>query len=708
VTHTFEQIVEQVRDFSSAALSELVDRALGHGLLVLNQQHRHTGDDEKLRVARPAVVKRFSDHIKSRFDGLLGSEASRQADSLESSTLSLMGKDLQDANIALEGMAKHARNCHINEYLRFAVRINARFYRVHFDETNNPLDPGNLAEIFRQAVNPVGLCSAALLDVYRQFNRHVFREIASILKEANEILARTGIKPSLENLGRTRESVAFRRSEPRASQDANTRAFRAEEITAEQQIDESPGLLSVLVDYLHEHNPNGLDAFTCKDASPTDNRTRVIGTRQLLKILVAERAKGQILKEFDRDPSGLRVTRQVTKLLTSESESGQRLLLDQQCSDVVSLTSLLFDAIRRDGVVPRGPKSLLGKAWLTVLQATLADPGLFDKGGHPIWVLLNELAAAGICWTHNDQLLDDRLYQRARTAVLELASDYNGNFAQIEKLAEDFISYKRQFLKERSGSSDHLLSSSEGKQRLQALNIYASRKIAERISDQTIPPLVRDLLENHYVKFLVKVLGRDGAGGDSWKSVMDTVDVLLWSVTPGKSPQDIERLNRINDRLITNLGSALKLADVEKTKRDEMLRQIRALQQDDILLASDARSKELAAGDEGLESDAAGLPEVPDHGPNFDRCLEDVRNLPIGMWLEFNVHGIEPIRCTLVSKIPSIDRYIFVNRQGIKVVEKSESGLARELADQSARLIDNGRLVERALDAVIADFRSLG
>lgn len=129
MTQLYNQIIQQVRDTAATTLAELADNALRHASLVLNQQHKFTGDDEKLIRERANVISRFTKQITFRFDKILDGGLHRHREGPDFSGLSLMETDVQDANIALEGMAVHARNTHTNELLRFAVRVNAQFFQ---------------------------------------------------------------------------------------------------------------------------------------------------------------------------------------------------------------------------------------------------------------------------------------------------------------------------------------------------------------------------------------------------------------------------------------------------------------------------------------------------------------------------------------------------------------------------------------------------
>ncbi len=75
------------------------------------------------------------------------------------------------------------------------------------------------------------------------------------------------------------------------------------------------------------------------------------------------------------------------------------------------------------------------------------------------------------------------------------------------------------------------------------------------------------------------------------------------------------------------------------------------------------------------------------------------------MWVEFSGEADLNTRCKLAAKINAIDKFIFVNQQGVKVVEKTKLGLARELKDLTVKIISDGLLFSRALESVIGNLR---
>lgn len=90
-----------------------------------------------------------------------------------------------------------------------------------------------------------------------------------------------------------------------------------------------------------------------------------------------------------------------------------------------------------------------------------------------------------------------------------------------------------------------------------------------------------------------------------------------------------------------------------------------------------------------------------------DPALLQVDSLHTGSWMEFTQDDQRKLRCKLAAIIKSTGRYIFVNRSGVKVLEKTRMTLALEFKNNTVLLLDNALLFDRALESVIGNLRRL-
>lgn len=85
--------------------------------------------------------------------------------------------------------------------------------------------------------------------------------------------------------------------------------------------------------------------------------------------------------------------------------------------------------------------------------------------------------------------------------------------------------------------------------------------------------------------------------------------------------------------------------------------------------------------------------------------LVQVDRFAQGSWFEVSEQGSAVFRCRLAAVIKKVDKYIFVNRNGMKVAEKTRIELAQALEQGVFTVLDDGMLFDRALESVIGDLR---
>ena len=90
-----------------------------------------------------------------------------------------------------------------------------------------------------------------------------------------------------------------------------------------------------------------------------------------------------------------------------------------------------------------------------------------------------------------------------------------------------------------------------------------------------------------------------------------------------------------------------------------------------------------------------------------DEARLQVDNLRVGSWVEFQEDEEHKLRCKLAAVIKPTGKYVFVNRTGMKVLEKTRMGLAVEFRRGAIRLLDDALLFDRALESVIGNLRRL-
>ncbi len=726
-----KKILNTIRDAMAASLSELVSEALSDAnMTIANEPAGKRSRDLNLMDERGTVLERFAVNIRTYFDALTGVVA-KEVNVMDYGSLSLVEEDDLEAIIAMEGMISHARNCDVSEYLSFTTRLDTLFYGTRIDESNNPMDPEQIGEAFKEAVRPLGMTATELLITYRKFNRGVFHNLEKVLTEANGILIENKILPDLDMAARSRaEQQNRRRARPRKI-DPTDRAF------ATDTADAAAGgqqLLSIMQKLMHripdagnagqsqsqgqgqgaalgQASANLVSSGAAQVGVMVGNqKLEVVANDQLLALLNKLQAAMTYEIVGDEETSSSEpqsLSKSVGNLLKQESSDDTLRAIDSQSSDIINLVTFLYEEIWNDKTVPIPVKELVGRTQITILKIALNDAGFFDLADHPARIFLNELATAGISWTGSEMLDQDPIYGKMQELVTSLVRDYVGDIAVVENLVQDFLSFKDEAARSHKEKEQQLLDEDERKNRLNEVEQYALHKIEERILDKGIASFAKNFLLTYFHKFVVQVVLREGPGGISWRPVMNTIDVLLWTVSTEKLEGDLQRFVKVNPRLLLNLGKALEVAGVEIKEAEDVLGKLRHVQEacfKKLLSTGEEDVKESSAGPEGEGSQASAVAPRANL-PSDDKHLQEVSKYPIGIWLEFQAQAEQTIRCTLAAKIDTIEKYVFVNGQGVKVIEKSRMGLARELKAGTVKVICEAPLIDRAMESVIAKLR---
>ncbi|GJM12434.1 MAG: hypothetical protein DHS20C12_08370 [Pseudohongiella sp.] len=721
-----KEILSTVRDAMAARLSGLVSEALSDANMVIaNEPAGKRSRDLNLLNERDAILERFATNMRAYFDGLTG-VVSKDVNVLDYGSLSLVEEDDLEAIIAMEGMISHARNCDISEYLSFTTRLDTLFYGTRIDESNNPMDPEQIGEAFKEAVRPLGMTATELLITYRKFNQGVFHSLEKVLTEANGILIDNDILPNLDMAARSRAEQQNKRSARPQKIDPTDRAFASESSVVaaggQQQ------LLSIMQKLMHsipdaattgqgqgsalgQASTNVVSSATAQSGVMVGNqKLEVVANDQLLALLnklqpaeVTEAEGGD--SDAGSEPQNL--SESVGNLLQQESSADTLRAIDSQSSDIINLVTFLYQEIWNDKTVPIPIKELVGRTQITILKIALNDAGFFDSAEHPARKFLNELATAGISWTGSEKLDQDPVYGKMQDLVTILVRDFADDIAVVEDLLQEFLRFKDDFSRSHKEKEQQLLDEDERKNRLEEIEQYALHKIEERILDPHIDSYAKNFLQTYFHKFVVQVILREGPGGISWRPVMNTIDVLLWTVGTEKLEGDLQRFVKVNPRLLLNLGKALEVAGVESEEAEEALAKLRRVQEACFKNPAGSIQKNApeSSPEDGDESPQHSTATAVESLPSDDEHLQEVSNYPIGIWLEFQAQEEQTIRCTLAAKIDTIEKYVFVNGQGVKVIEKSKMGLARELKAGTVKVICEAPLIDRAMESVIAKLR---
>src|SRR6185437_14804974 len=108
-----------------------------------------------------------------------------------------------------------------------------------------------------------------------------------------------------------------------------------------------------------------------------------------------------------------------------------------------------------------------------------------------------------------------------------------------------------------------------------------------------------------------------------------------------------------------------------------------------------------------LDEDPSDTPPATEAAISVDdlESVQAVRALKVGAWIEFVDEAGASERAKLSWISPISGKYLFVNRRGLKVADRTAVQLATELHDNRAMILEEVPLFDRALDAIVERLR---
>ncbi|WIF68628.1 DUF1631 domain-containing protein [Metapseudomonas otitidis] len=722
-----KQALQALFDNADDTLFQMADRATSNA-----EQNAFFEAMRDLRLKRKSIERGFLQKVFETFSNLNQYEIGRapQLDAVSFESLSLVQNDDLEESVAQDTMVSKVMSRDAMALGHLTTRINTLVSKK-IDDRTNPLGPRALCEAFLDACRSLGVEIKVKLIIFKLFDKYVLTELDQLYAEANQLLITAGVLPELKS------APPARRPQGRTPGTARSAVAGGDAtgVVADMASEEVQEVFGALQALLSEVRGSGLPRREVPaDAVP-------ITSNDLMRLLSHLQQHLSVQKVDDID-----VRFQLDSLLTRASaKSGRSRVVGQVDDDVINLVSMLFEFILDDRSLPDSLKALIGRLQIPMLKVAVLDKTFFSRGSHPARRLLNEIASAAMGWSEQDDLQRDVLYQRIEQVVLRLLNDFVDDPGIFSDLLSDFLAYtgderrRSELLEQRTRDAE------EGRAKAELARQQVEQALNERLLGRTLPEVVVRLLQEAWSKVMLLTCLKHGAESEEWRATLATMDDLIWSVEPHEAPEARMRLLELVPGLLKSLREGLTSAAFDPFSTSEFFSQLESLHvqafqrfkrpepepvvadvaEPDAPIAADAAlvvdlpELELEAAAEApamvevveeiilLAPGESRAPEPEASLPEGDEALDQVDNLRVGSWVEFQEDEDHKVRCKLAAIIKPTGKYIFVNRTGMKVLEKTRMGLAVEFRRGAIRLLDDALLFDRALESVIGNLRKL-
>ncbi|WP_367598155.1 DUF1631 domain-containing protein [Pseudomonas fulva] len=673
------QGLQALFDNADDTLFEMADKAADRFA-----QHLYFEAMRDLRLKRKSIERLFLDTVHEAFTRLVEPEPERAPATIAHALSSTPGQSERAA--AVEAMVARVKAHDGVALQQLGLRLQTLLER-HVPEQCNPLNPIALCHSFLEAGQSLGVGPRVKLVLLKLFERYVLCDAHVIYGEANRVLIAAGVLGQLPPTPCRQAGDSCLLAEP------DERSYHEPEAT-----DDTAGeaLFASLQPLLRSRR--GLLAPRLDASAGAQQVSRA----DLLRLL-------SHLQHYVPGPGAADdfvLGQQLEQLLLTISvRSGTRRFIGGDDEDMINLIDQVFMFIARDDNLPTCLRAVLVRLQIPLLKVALLDRGLLSRASHPARRLLNELAAAGLGCDQGEQGQGDALQLRAEHVVQRALIDFAEDTRLFSELLEDFLGQTQHERRRTELFEQRTRDAEEGRANAALARRQVQQVLSQRLRGRVWPRAVVQMLINNWSQVMMLAWLRHGETSLGWRSALQTLDTLLASVTPSLAPQVL--MHQVPP-LLKSLRDGLASVGTDSRVTREFFGQLQQLHMRACAASDEADVDDILVTQDILltlaeEADGPGLKSAGDKG----NVSQKVQRLRMGTWIEVSDDSGSQ-RCKLVARLDSCDKLVFANRSGMKVREWSGAGLTQALEAGTVRLLDDGPLFERALEAVIEDLHRNG
>ncbi len=744
-----DMAVERLVAAFSAMVEKLIDMLIERSGKTDAREEQQVLLDARVALSRDraSLMAEFEKRLRGLIDRRIeGRDVKLDFSKLDGSALSLVDHLSMEETVITSNIVRVVENSAHEELIAFNRGMGSLLDTPDLETEANPLAPATVVEAFAEALTGVRAEDPVKFQILKELNQASLTDVAAIYAELNRHLTHLGVMPAAGGRAgrrgaerpRTPSKAAGDKGGPGGPAEVDVMSlFRKMASQGSFPMSGAPSLPMVDVPGAGPGGPfgggmpPGESSFAPLRATPSGYipGAPIISTVDLHEGLTRLQAGqtdfdvGGAQVSFSGVPQG---THNVLRDL-QESPLGRK--ANQLESMTIEMVAMLFDFIFETRDLPDGIKAQLARLQIPVLKAAMLDGAFFAKKSHPSRLLVNALAAGGPRLVAGDgqrrrAVSQDRAHRpphprrvlRQPRAVRRAARGARG----VPRRGGEGGRGQHRHV----GRRDQPAATS-----CRSPRSSARAEIERRIENYPVPQFLASFLREHWQGMLEHVYLKDGDESESWTSALTTLEDLVWSVQPKRSPEDRKHLVALLPSLLKRLSAGVHNQRWTQEQREQFMQNL-------VEAHAAAVKPSFAAGDvadgggrRGGQGAGGGGEGVGRHGGGGegrgarrgdgagrrprrrkpiadivdDEYLEIARNLERGMWVEFESEDGQLAFAKLAWVSPLRGTYLFTNRQGQKALSMTAEELAERFRADRARLVEAEPLVDRAMTRVITD-----
>jgi len=672
-----------------------------------------------------------------------------------SAGLSLVDENELEESLAISSMVAKAETRLARQLFAVSRRLSALRGGASVENATNPVGPAQICEAFRIGMGEIEIELSVRIVIYKLFDRHVIANLEPIYEEINAHLIQAGVLPELRHQIQHAGSGASAARAATAAANAAAAALGTVPMDGEMasagHAAEGTGGPNAIETEIYQtlrslmalrHGGAAavspvLETPTAPAAAPTSFApTDLLSALQILQ--------SQTLQmQAHAAAQGVPNASQLKKALIDEADrlhSGHKAKVANVDEDTIDLVGMLFEFIVQDRNLPSEMHALLGRLQIPFLKIAILDRHLFTQKTHPARQLLDNMAQACIGKADGEDT-DPVLHDKIRHIVETILRDFDDDMTLIERANNEFSAFISGTRLRSELAEKRTAETIQGREKLDQARRNAATEVRARTEGKIFPALIQSLLNGPFAQLLVLIALRQGEDSVEWKQALSFADAMVWSVLPKSGNADVIKLNNMLPSMKSYLRQGLTKVAWQDSDIDNVIKQLDVFYRHHLDTAREQANdfasqtfapltragasvfnaaqreieNQLAKEAPAVEAlvnmmDKSAIKEpVAPPAPEIVQMdvdaayLDQVKAMKVGTWVEFanpDTGMRERAKLSWISPISS--KYLFVDRKGLKVADKTISELAAEFSAGRITMLDDSMpLFDRALTAVV-------
>jgi len=728
------------------ALFDLAEKAENNAI-----QTQYFDGMREVRKKRQLVERLFQDQLSKIFNEFAAGKMQAKSDLQgggNAGDLTLVDDKELEESLAIASTVAKAENRLSRPLYAVNQRLSVLLGGAKVEDSTNPIAPAPLCQAFRFSMREMELNLQTQLIIYKLFDRYVMAGLDGLYEEVNEILIQAGVLPQIRHTVAGLTNRPTRPMPPPGSalppggpqdqqgQPMPDQGYGAYGQGYGSQYDQAAAQLQAEIyntvrNLLASRRPAAdLSDYAPGPGLPPGMSPPVIAPTELLSALTLLQNQAMMAQTHASSAADAALTVQQIKqeLLDQATKfhGSDKAHVTGADEDTIDLVGMLFEFILQDRNLPPQMQALLGRLQIPFLKVAILDKHLFAQKAHPARQLLDAMAQACIGWSEESDR-DHRLYDKVKNTVESLLKDFDDDLTVFDRTRKEFETFLDGNKKRADLAEQRAAEATRGREKLHAARRQAAKEVLQRVDGRDLPEIVHSVLTRPWANYLVLTLLRQGEDSNEWRHALRFADEFAWSAEPKVTDADRTRLKGLLPALEKGLRHGLATVAYHENDVKQLMVELNAFYR--TLLHGDAAPAGTvampsggAANEEGgfeivgtavataaaVESPIEDVvlqeeEESPDANyADNDECLKQAREMKVGTWVEFtdpNSGNKERAKLSWISPISS--KYLFVNRKGLKVSDKTVFALAAEIRRGQAVVLEEVPLFDRALDAIV-------